>query len=179
MVDLDTNAALRSIIQSLLAMPDNSVRPSHQNAPITKGEEYATVLITGEAAGGTDEIFWQDIAGETLFANEHLSGTRLVSSTIQYYNGNAYRQLRLLADRLQSAVGTQMLADASMGFVVVSSVQDLTSLLPDEEWQMRAVMRFDFYIAVDDMVKTPLIVGMPITTTLNVGLTRESEVTIP
>jgi len=177
LADLDTNAELRAIIKSLLAMGENSVRPSHQNAPIYKGEEYATVLITGEAAEGTDEIAWQDIPGETQFANEHLSGTRRVSATIQYYNGNAYRQLRLLADRFQSAIGTQLLEDASMGFVV-SNVQDLTGLLSDEEWQTRAVMRFEFYIAVDDLIRTPLIVkAPPISTALNNGLTRTSEVT--
>jgi hypothetical protein len=159
--DLNTNATLRIIIRLLLDMPENAVRPSDQNAPIVKGEEYITVQITAEHAEGTDETEWLD--DDALHATEHISGVRLVSASIQYYNGDAYRQLRSLSSRLQSELATQMFSDAGFGFVAVANVTNLTGLLPDEIWQSRAVMRLDFYVAVDDLVRTPLIVTVPIT----------------
>ena len=161
MVDLATNATLRTIIRELLAMEENAVRPANQNAPIVAGEEYITVQITAEHAEGTDETEWL-ADDDALFATEHISGVRLVSVSIQHYNGDSYAQLRKLSSRLQSMVATQMFNDAGFGFVAVASVQDLTHLLPDEIWQSRAVMRFDFYVAVDDLVRTPLIVRVPI-----------------
>ena len=176
LVDQKTNAELRRIIRSLLAMEENSVRPAHQNAPIFNGEEYITVQITGEHAEGTDETYWEDTA-DGLVAIEHLSGVRLTSATIQYYNGAAYDRLRGLSMRLQSFVASQWMSEAGFGFVTVSSVQDLTGLLPDEIWQSRAVMRFDFYVEVNDSVRTPLIVTLPLTTYLHNGQERHSEVT--
>jgi hypothetical protein len=185
MTDFVTNAALRSIIQQLLAMPDNSVRPSHQNAPIKKGEEYATVLVTGEVAEGTDEIFWSDVPvvdplmmppAPVLLATENLSGVRLATAQIQYYNGDAFGQLRRLSQRLQSAVGTQLLADAGFAFSRVRGVQDITGLLPDEAWQTRALLQLDFYVEVNDAVETPLIVTVPFTLYSDDGQTRTSEV---
>jgi hypothetical protein len=178
--DLDTNATLRTIIQTLMAMPDNSVRPAHQNAPIYAGEEYITVQIISEVAEGTDETHWQGVEGDDLHAVELLSGVRITSANIQYYNGNAIGQLRLLADRLQSYMGTSYLEGAGLGYIVVASITDLTGLLPDSEWQTRATMRFDFYTEHNDQVVTPLIVQLPpVTTYLNVGLNTESEVTTP
>ena len=161
MTDNITNAALRTIIQSLLGMPDNSVRPSMQNAPITKGEEYITVQIISEVAEGTDETGWQDIDGDTLHANELLSGVRITSANIQHYNGDAITRLRLLMDRFQSALGTSLLEDAGFGYINCVGIQDLTGLLPDSEWQTRATMRFDFYSEHNDSVLTPLIVQLP------------------
>ena len=171
-----TNATLRTIIRTVLEMGENTVRPAHQNAPICKGEEYITVQITGEHAEGTDETSWEDIEGG-LVAIEHLSGVRLTSATIQYYNGDAYERLRVLSTRLQSYIASQMMSDAGFGYVTVSSVQDLTGLLPDEIWQSRAVMRFDFYVEVNDSVRVPLIVKLPLTTYLDNGQQRHSEVT--
>lgn len=176
MTDNVTNAALRTIFQTLMAMPDNSVRPAMQNAPIVKGEQYITVQIISEVAEGTDETLgWQDI--DDLHANELLSGVRLTSANIQYYNGDAISQLRLLMDRLQSAVGTQLLADAGLGYSTCTGPQDLTGLLPDVEWQTRATMRFDFYTEHNDSVPTPLIVTIPISIYSDDGQTRNSEVT--
>ena len=179
MTDLDTNAKLRTIIQTLLEMPDNSVRPANQNAPIYKGEVYMTVQIISEVGQGTDDPGWQD-NGEDLYAIQTMSGVRITSANIQHYNGDAIGQLRLLADRLQSYMGTQYLEDAGFGYIVVASITDLTGLLPDAEWQTRATMRFDFYTEHNDQVVTPLIVQLPpVTTYLNVGLNTESEVTTP
>jgi hypothetical protein len=180
MTDLGTNAALRTIIQTLLEMPDNSVRPANQNAPMYKGEIYMTVQIISEVGQGTDDSSWQDVDGDDLHAIETMSGVRITSANIQHYNGDAIGQLRLLADRLQSYMGTQYLEDAGFGYIVVASITDLTGLLPDAEYQTRATMRFDFYTEHNDQVVTPLIVQLPpIKAILNVGLTTESEVTNP
>lgn len=158
-------------------MGENAVRPANQNAPIYKGEEYAVVQIVSETSEGFDETEMVEVAKETLVANEHISGVRLITATVQYYNGDAYSRLRLLSDRFQSAVGTQMFEDADLGFSAVAGVQDLTGLLADEEWQSRAVLRLNFYVAHEDFVRTPVIVRLPITTFSDDGQTRESEVT--
>jgi hypothetical protein len=171
-----TNAKLRTIIRLMLEMGENAVRPANQNAPIYKGEEYITVHIVSEHAEGTDETYWED-TDDRLVAIEHLSGVRLTSASIQYYNGDAYERLRVLSSRLQSYFASEMMSDAGFGFVAVSSVQDLTGLLPDEIWQSRAVMRFDFYVEVNDTVRTPLIVTLPLTIYTHDGQQRHSEVT--
>lgn len=175
--DLETNAKLRIIVRTLLEMGENAVRPANQNAPIYKGEEFATVQIISEVAQGTDESRWEDVGEDRRLAIEHLSGVRLVTANIQYYNGDAFHQLRLLGDRLQSAMGTQLLEDFGFGFSVVAALTDLTGLLPDVEWQTRALMRFEFHAEHNDAVYTPLIVKVPVTTHLHNGLTIESEVT--
>ena len=174
MSDLPTNAKLRTIIRTLMAMPENAVRPSNQNAPIFKGEEYITVQIISEVGQGLDDSSWEDV--DQLHAIEHLDGLRITSANIQYYNGNAFDQLRLLTDRLQSALGTGYLSDAGFGYITVASLNDITGLFPDEEWQTRATMRFDFYTEHNDSVLTPLIVQFPLSLYAEDGQTRTSEV---
>lgn len=177
MNDTLTNSKLRLIVRELLDMSENAVRPAMQNAPIIKGEEYATVQIVSEIAEGWDDAVMTPLAKSVLVAAERMSGIRLVSVQIQYFNGDAISRLRLLSDRFQSAVGTQMFEDAGMGFSFVSGVQDLTGLLSDEEWQSRAVMKLDVYVEHEDYVRTPLIVQLPIAIASDDGQTRESEVT--
>jgi hypothetical protein len=171
MNEVDINARLRQVIRETLAMPDNTVRPAHQNAPIYKGEEYITVQLLSEVAEGTDNTEWVD-GNDRLFADERIWGQRLMSANIQYYNGDAMAQLRKLASRLQSHMATQSLEFAGMGFVR-ASVTDLTGLLPDEIWQTRAVLRFDFYATVEDTVHTPLIVQVPLTTYIKGNVIEE------
>jgi len=175
--DALTNSKLRKIVRDLLDMSENAVRPANQNAPIYKGEEYATVQIVSEIAEGWDESEVTAIEKSELQAAERMSGIRRASVTIQYFNGDAYSRLRLLSDRFQSAFATQMFEDAAMGFSFVSGVQDLTGLLSDEEWQSRAAMKLDVYVEHEDYVRTPLIVQLPIDIVSDDGQTRESEVT--
>ena len=177
MNDALTNSKLRKIVRDLLDMDENAVRPAMQNAPINKGEEYATVQIVSEIAEGWDETVLTPLEKQELVAAERMSGIRLVSVTIQYFNGDAYSRLRTLSDRFQSAMGTQMFEDADMGFSFVSGVQDITGLLSDEEWQSRGVMKLDVYVEHEDYVRTPLIVTLPIAIASDDGQTRESEVT--
>ncbi len=158
-------------------MDENAVRPAMQNAPINKGEEYATVQIVSEIAEGWDEYEMTPIEKSALEAAEQMSGIRLVAVQVQYFNGDAYSRLRLLSDRFQTAIATQMFEDAGMGFSFVTGVQDITGLLSDEEWQSRAVMKLDVYVEHEDYVRTPLIVTLPIAIVSEDGQTRESEVT--
>jgi hypothetical protein len=162
MNELDINTRLRRVIREALDMGENTVRPAHQNAPIYKGEEYITVQILSEVAEGTDNTEWVD-SDERLFADERIYGQRLMSANIQYFNGDAMAQLRRLSGRLQSLMFTQTLSDLGLGFVRATTT-DLTGLLPDEMWQSRAALRFDFYSVVEELVRTPLIVQVPLTT---------------
>jgi hypothetical protein len=149
MINSDTiNDALRGLIRGLLEMPQGSVRPANQNAPVgTISEQYATVLLNNFAPTGQDDHTISDFDlppdASATAVNQNTSGCRTFSASIQIFRGDAFSKTVRLSTLLQSAEARENLQNLGLGLVHISPALNLTALV-DTNWEERGQLEVEF-----------------------------------
>lgn len=106
---------LRVLIQTLLGMPEHSVRPADSSQP-TSGSEYAIVQVSdmeSQGWGGGSKDAYQ---------------TGMATLTIDFMGDRAARNAHALPLAMQTNYATDTLIGLNVGFLGCSSARDLTSL---------------------------------------------------
>lgn len=114
-MDNNTQIEVRVLIQQLLGMPENSVRPADVSQPTT-GSEYAIVQLTDMEAQG-----W---GGSSKDAYQ----TGIATLTIDFMGDRAARNARALPLAMQTHYAVDTLIGLNIGYLGCSSARDLTSL---------------------------------------------------
>lgn len=111
----NTQIELRVLIQTLLGMPEYSVRPADDNQP-TDGFDYAIVQVSdmeSQGWGGGSKDAYQ---------------TGMATLTIDFMGDRAARNAHALPLAMQTNYATDTLIGLNVGFLGCSSARDLTSL---------------------------------------------------
>lgn len=114
-MDNNTQIELRVLIQQLLGMPENSVRPADVSQPRT-GSEYAIVQVSDMEAQG-----W---GGSSKDAYQ----TGVATLTIDFMGDRAARNARALPLAMQTNYATDTLIALNVGYLGCDMARDLTSL---------------------------------------------------
>jgi hypothetical protein len=155
-INLDAaNKALREIVRSLLAMPENSVRPANQNAPTgTVSDQFATVLLTTIEKRGQDDWYSADLNVPDQSIQETIVGQRRLTASIQFFRGDAMTKAARLQGLLQSSIAASMLQTAGLGLVAVGSPVNLTGVI-DTYWEQRAQLEVQFHCISAEELTVP------------------------
>lgn len=114
-MDNNTQIELRVLIQQLLGMPENSVRPADVSQPRT-GSEYAIVQLAdmvGQGWGGSSKDAYQ---------------TGVATLTIDFMGDRAARNARALPLAMQTNYAVDTLIGLNIGYLGCDMARDLTSL---------------------------------------------------
>lgn len=106
---------LRVLIQTLLGMPEHSVRPADSSQPTT-GSEYAIVQVSDmetQGWGGGSKDAYQ---------------TGMATLTIDFMANRASRNAHALPLAMQTHYATDTLIGLNIGYLGCNSARDLTSL---------------------------------------------------
>lgn len=110
-----TQIELRVLIQTLLGMPEYSVRPADDNQP-TDGFDYAIVQVSDMEAQG-----WGG-------GNKDSYQTGMATLTIDFMGDKAARNAHALPLAMQTNYAVEAMVKLNLGYLGCSSARDLTSL---------------------------------------------------
>jgi hypothetical protein len=172
------NATFRETIREILQLPPDYVRPANQNAPAGGLEaQFMTVLITnvtGERGTGT----------HTEVPNSHdllytIDGQRKATANVQAFGDGAFDLMLRLNALLDSEWGTWQFQQANFGLVERRGPTDLSTLVPAQLWQRRALMEIDFYFVVHAEVLVPYFSSFDVTVYIDQDGSAHYEVIVP
>lgn len=159
MIDVHTiNAAFRTVIRTLLAMPANSVRPANRSAP-TGTEQFATVLVTGIRAEGEDEQRYANAAGQTV--TETVEGQRRATASVQFFRADAMSKATRLGVLLRTSAASDSLRAAGLGFIRAGPVRDLSGI-DAADWEERAQIDIELYCIASEQISAPTYGRFPV-----------------
>jgi hypothetical protein len=145
---------MRSIVRDLLALSENYVRPANQNAPAGGIEsKYMTCLIsTVIGSRGTETS--KDVPG-TLDIMRMIDGQRKATATLQAFGEGAFDLLVSLNALLDCDWAQWLFSQQNFGLVTRRGPSDLTTIIPAELWQRRAILELDFYFIAHAEIRVP------------------------
>lgn len=140
-MDNNTQIELRVLIQRLLGMPENSVRPADTSQP-RAGENYAIVQQT--------DMVGQGWAG----GYKHARQSSIVTLTIDFMGDNAAHYANQLKIAMQTPYALDMLFDLDVGYLSCSDPRNLTALELErtKRFQVRLQLSYLTSYAMPDTV---------------------------
>lgn len=114
-MDNNTQIEVRVLIQTLLGMPEHSVRPADTSQPIV-GSDYAIVQVSDmetQGWGGSSKDAYQ---------------TGIATLTIDFMGDRAARNARALPLAMQTNYAVDTLIALNVGYLGCDMARDLTSL---------------------------------------------------
>lgn len=174
----ELNRRIRDLVRTLLAMPENSVRPANQNAPTGAiDEQFATVLLTVFEPTGQDELKRQNEAATTNVIETTIGPRRLVAS-VQFFRGDAYYKAMRLPALLSTSAAIAKMQQHGIGFIKSSPPRNLTALV-DTLWEERGQIDLEFYVVAAESVTIPTYGRFPISVDTSNPPTQTFEVFEP
>lgn len=163
MADIDQlNDKVRRLVRTLLGMPENSIRPSDQNAPTgTTAEQFGTVKIISIRREGFDQILQGDEAAPSLNVREVIEGVRDIVASVQFYRGDAFTKACRLPALLQSSASIELMRTLGLGFVGTSEPRNLTTLV-DTNREERGQIDLEFYVVAREAISLPTYGEFPV-----------------
>lgn len=137
-----TQIELRVLIQTLLGMPDYSVRPADDSQP-TDGFDYAIVQVSDMEAQG-----WGG-------GNKDSYQTGMATLTIDFMGDRAARNAHALPLAMQTNYATDTLIGLNVGFLGCSSARDLTSLEIERVSRYQIKMRLSYTAKYEQPLDIP------------------------
>ena len=127
----NTQIELRVLIQTLLGMPEYSVRPADDSQP-TDGFEYAIVQVSDMETKG-----WGG-------GNKDSYQTGMATLTIDFMGDRSARNAHALPLAMQTNYATDTLITLNVGYLGCSSARDLTSLEIERVSRYQIKMRLSY-----------------------------------
>lgn len=129
---------IRELVRTLTGMPANSVRPANQNAKTgPKDEQFATVYITSRESRGWDTAEIADQPDPSTELTEYVVTFLQLEVSVQFFRAGANRLATLLASKLQSSPGLELLQKLKIGVEDIGRVADMTQVV-DTFYEERA-----------------------------------------
>ena len=146
-------------------MPEHSVRPANQNAPVSEGV-FATVLVSNVDGQGWDDYNLKDTAPiiPTLPVTnmvETIIGQRTFTCSIQFFREGAMTYAASLKSLFLSASVQEKLQLLGIGFVSCSQVRDL-STVQSTFWEERSQVNVVFHVIAKFTNDMPIYTTFPI-----------------
>ena len=138
----NTQIELRVLIQTLLGMPEYSVRPADDSQP-TDGLEYAIVQVSDMEAQG-----W---GGGSKDAYQ----TGMATLTIDFMANRASRNAHALPLAMQTSHATDTLIGLNIGYLGCSSARDLTSLEIERVSRYQIKMQLSYTAKYEQPLEIP------------------------
>jgi hypothetical protein len=162
-LDMDAvNKSLRTVIRTLLQMPEGSVRKANKDAPTGDlSLAFATVLTNELHSEGVDGNSYEDnnVEGQLL---ENTFGTRRIVASVQFFRGAAYSSASRLEALFRTSNGNSLLRQNGLSFIRAGSVLDLSQVV-DTYWEARAQVELQFYIPSVEQATVGTFSSIPIT----------------
>lgn len=141
-MDNNTQIELRVLIQQLLGMPENSVRPADVSQPRT-GSEYAIVQLT--------DMVGQGWAG----GYKHARQSSIVTMTIDFMGDDAAKNANQLKIAMQTEYGLDKLYDLGIGYLSCSDPRNLTSLELERTKRYQVKLQLSYLTTYDMPMTVP------------------------
>lgn len=183
------NQAVRFLIRTALGMPDNSVRPAGQTAPAGgQIQEIATVnILDSDEAGYPGVSVEDDGHGGTVVASEvpeifvasvnfYRAPTKDAVGIATYSNA-AFDRAARLPQILQKPSNVEIMGQLGLGLLTWSKPRNLRGLA-DATWESRGQIDLTFNIINRETDAVDTIGTVPITTTMQPGGTRTSNLEV-
>lgn len=150
MTDVDViNRKIRTLIRTLLSLPENSVRKANTNAPTNaKTEPFVTVLVASINSVGSDEKRYLPINDSSQITSKVI-GQRVISASIQFYRAGAYNNALRLVSLLSSDSAIEKMQEAGIGLLNISNVTNVAQVI-NTEWEDQAKLSIDFSVIVTE-----------------------------
>ena len=159
---LEVNKRIRTLIRTLLAMPENSVRRANQTAPTgSQSEQFATVFISWINRTGWDDLTLKNQIAPSLDVDETVVGQRHLSASIQFFRGDAYTKAQRLEALLQTSKAISAMQAANLGLVRIGQARNITGLV-DTYWEERGQIDIEFHVIADEITALPTFGRFPI-----------------
>lgn len=142
-MDNNTQIELRVLIQRLLGMPENSVRPADSSKP-TAGLNYAIVQLTDMAAQG-----W---AGG--YKNSYQ--TTMATLTIDFMGNKSATYAQQLKMAMQTPYAIDTLFDLGMGFIDCSDPRNLTAIELERTKRHQVRLQLSYEVVYDMPTTIPI-----------------------
>ncbi len=175
---MSVDADIRTLVRTILGMPENSVRPANRNGPTGESKDlFATVLVSDDASMGWDSSTTADDAAPATTVTETVRGVRALSVTIQFFRPGAVAAARSLVARLQGSTAIGMMQAAGLGLTRIGAAKDISAVV-NTYWEERAWVTADFTVTAVDTATIDTYNAFPITVATEQGSTT-FEVTAP
>lgn len=138
------NKAVRQLVRTVVVMPEKSVIPANENAPLPK-TPFATVFIPDLESTGEDSLSYEEIEGDDFHLVEKLEGQRIFTASIQFFKGEAMASAHKLKSRIGLSPNLQAMQRAGLGLVDITPVRDLSAIV-SSEWEQRAQLNITFHV---------------------------------
>lgn len=167
----------RALIRDLLGMPENSIRPANQAAPVgTQDDPFITVLITQESSIGLDPISLSDGLGTLV--DIKAEGLYPVTLSVQAFRNGAVDKISRLKTLFTHPLVHERLMALGLGYISASVVRNLTGVLNRTIQEERAQIDFTFHTLRSETISIESIGVVPISVALD-NLTSLDEVIAP
>lgn len=151
---------VRTLVRTVMGMPDNSVRPANQAAPVGgQVAQFATVqLVSSSEVGWANAGQVDNNDGTSVASVDQLES---VVASVNFFRGadvaadpaglakagsSAVTMARRLGQRLQLPSSAALMNDLGLGLLSVGEVRDLSSLV-DANWESRGQVDLTFDIS--------------------------------
>jgi len=174
---VDVSKKIRALIRTLLGMPENSVRPANQEAPVgPKTAQFATVnLVTFFPIAVTNE--YANEATPSTNVKETVDTEYRADVSVNFYRGDAIMKAQRLQTLLWSTGATEAMFKLGLGLLNVGTIRNLTALV-DTYWEERAQLDIQFAILGREQISIPTYGEFPYTVSTE-QFTISSEVFEP
>jgi hypothetical protein len=143
----DVNLAIRRTIRSVLGMASGTVIAANDNGP-SGASLYATVLITNFTRTGRDSITYADDSTVGSSSSiQSVTGTRMVTASLQFFRSGANQKAFQLQSLMQSAAGDDACTTNNLSFINTGMIRNLSKVV-DTLWEDRAGLDIELYVVV-------------------------------
>lgn len=139
----EVNALLRALFRDVAGMPENSIRPANQNAPVGDGLFGTVNIIAMDGTQWAARKLEDDPESVDLLETVRKDVTITVS--VQFFRAGAHDSLHRLVHLLQSSAGIDKMQAVGVGFVSAGRLRDLTTMI-DTYYEERAQADLTFNI---------------------------------
>jgi len=167
----------RALIRELLGLPEHSVRPANQVAPVgDQSKPFITVLVTQENSIGIDPVSLSDGLGTLV--DVKTEGHYPVTVSVQAFREGALNNMGRIRALMVHPLVHDRLMNLGLGYVSASAVRNLTGVLNRTLQEERAQLDLTFHTLRSEVLSVESIGVVPISVTLN-DLTASREVIAP
>lgn len=174
-MDNNTQIEIRVLIQQLLGMPENSVRPADTSQPRGSGNAYddwgfknqPNTLPLGDSADPSIGGFWKaandyaivqltDMVGQGWAGGyKHARQSSTATMTIDFMGDDAAKNANQLKIAMQTEYGLDKLYDLGVGYLSCSEPRNLTSLELERTKRYQVKLQLSYLTAYDMPMTVP------------------------